>query len=140
MGLIRTPFPEEWGGAGGTFTGMIIALKELSYASSVLFWLLFENFMLAYPISQYGSDFLKATYLGSLLSLESIGALAFTESDTGSDPLQLKTSAKKVDGGWLINGSKRFITNSGICDHMILFAKVGNSLAAFLVEIKRKGV
>jgi len=139
MGLLRTPFPEEWSGAGGTFSGMIIALKELSYASLVPSWLLFENFMLAYPISQYGSDFLKATYLGPLLSLESIGALAFTEPDTGSDPLQLKTSAKKVDGGWLINGSKRFITNSGICDQMILFAKAENSVAAFLVETKGKG-
>jgi alkylation response protein AidB-like acyl-CoA dehydrogenase len=118
---------------------MIIALKELSYASLVPSWLLFENFMLAYPISQYGSDFLKATYLGPLLSLESIGALAFTEPDTGSDPLQLKTSAKKVDGGWLINGSKRFITNSGICDQMILFAKAENGVAAFLVESKGKG-
>jgi len=139
MGILRTPFPEEWGGAGGTFSGMIIALKELSYASLVPSWLLFENFMLAYPISQYGSDFLKATYLGPLLSLENIGALAFTEPDTGSDPLQLKTSAKKVDGGWLINGSKRFITNSGICDQMILFAKAENSVAAFLVETKGKG-
>jgi len=139
MGLLRTPFPEEWSGAGGTFSGMIIALKELSYASLVPSWLLFENFMLAYPISQYGSDFLKATYLGPLLSLESIGALAFTEPDTGSDPLQLKTSAKKVDGGWLINGSKRFITNSGICDQMILFAKAENGVAAFLVETKGKG-
>ena len=139
MGLLRTPFPEEWGGVGGTFSGMIIALKELSYASLVPSWLLFENFMLAYPISQYGSDFLKAIYLGPLLSLESIGALAFTEPDTGSDPMQLKTSAKKVDGGWLINGSKRFITNSGICDQMILFAKAGNSVAAFLVESKGKG-
>ena len=139
MGLLRTPFPEEWSGAGGTFSGMIIALKELSYASLVPSWLLFENFMLAYPISQYGSDFLKGTYLEPLLSLESIGALAFTEPDTGSDPLQLKTSAKKVDGGWLINGSKRFITNSGICDQMILFAKAENSVAAFLVETKGKG-
>jgi len=139
MGILKTPFPEEWGGVGGTFTGMIIALKELSYASLVPAWILFENFMLAYPMSLYGSDFLKATYLDPLLSLRSIGALAFTEPDTGSDPLQLKTSAKKVDGGWLINGSKRFITNSGICDHMILFAKAGNSVAAFLVESKGKG-
>ena len=139
MGLLRTPFPEEWSGAGGTFSGMIIALKELSYASLVPSWLLFENFMLAYPISQYGSDFLKGTYLEPLLSVESIGALAFTEPDTGSDPLQLKTSAKKVDGGWLINGSKRFITNSGICDQMILFAKAENGVAAFLVETKGKG-
>ena len=45
MGILKTAFPEEWGGVGGTFTGMIIALKELSYASVVPSWLLFENFM-----------------------------------------------------------------------------------------------
>ena len=139
MGILKTYFPEEWGGAGGTFTGMIIALKEISYASLVPSWMLFENFMLAYPLFKYGSDTLKNSYLGSLLSMESIGAFAFTETETGSDPLQLKTYAKKTEGGWLINGSKRFITHSGICDHMILFAKAENSVAAFLVESKGKG-
>jgi alkylation response protein AidB-like acyl-CoA dehydrogenase len=68
-----------------------------------------------------------------------LGALAFTEDDTGSDPAQLKTVAKKIDGGWIINGSKRFITFSGICDHMILFAKTGDSVTAFLVESKNRG-
>ncbi len=139
MGILKTSFPEAWGGVGGTFTGMVIALKEISYATLVPAWLLFENFMLAYPLLNYGSDALKSTYLGPLLSLERIGAFAFTETDTGSDPLQLTTSAQKVNGGWLINGAKRFITHSGICDHLILFAKTGESVSAFLVESSGKG-
>jgi alkylation response protein AidB-like acyl-CoA dehydrogenase len=124
---------------GGTFTGMVIALKEISYATLVPAWLLFENFMLAYPLLNYGSDALKSAYMGPLLSLERIGAFAFTETDTGSDPLQLKTTAQKVNGGWVINGTKRFITHSSICDHLILFAKTGDSLSAFLVETGREG-
>lgn len=139
MGLLRVSFPEAWGGVGGTFTGLVIALKGLSYATLVPAWMLFENFMLAYPLLTYGSDALKSAYLGPLLSLERIGAFAFTEADTGSDPIQLKTTAQKVSGGWLINGSKRFITHSSICDHLILFAKTGDSVSAFLVESDKEG-
>ena len=139
MGLLKASFPEGWGGVGGTFTGMVIALKEISYATLVPAWLLFENFMLAYPLLNYGSDALKSAYMGPLLSLERIGAFAFTETDTGSDPLQLKTIAQKVNGGWVINGTKRFITHSSICDHLILFAKTGDGVSAFLVESARKG-
>jgi len=139
LGILRACFPEAWGGVGGTLTGMIIALKELSYATLVPAWMLFENFMLAHPLLNYGSDILKSTYLGPLISLEKVGGFAFTETDTGSDPLQLKTLAQKVNGGWRINGSKRFITHSGTCDHLILFAKTGDSVSAFLVESKRDG-
>jgi len=139
MEILKASFPEAWGGAGGTFTGLILALKEISYATLAPAWLLFENFMLAYPLLNYGSDKLKSAYLEPLLSLKRIGAFAFTETDTGSDPVQLKTAAQRVDGGWLINGSKRFITYSGICDYLALFAKTGEGVSAFLVESKRKG-
>ena len=105
MGLLKSFFPEAYGGAGGSFTGFIIALKELSYASLTPSWMLFENFMLAFPLLEYGPDFLRTTYLERLVSMKSAGALAFTEPDTGSDPEQLKTAAKKVDGGWLLNGT-----------------------------------
>jgi alkylation response protein AidB-like acyl-CoA dehydrogenase len=101
--------------------------------------MLFENFMLAFPLLEYGSEFLKTTYLERLVSMDTLGALAFTEPDTGSDPEQLKTKAKKVDRGWMINGAKRFITYSGICDQMILFAKTGNGVTAFLIESKNEG-
>lgn len=139
MGFLRSPFPEAYGGVDGTFTGLVIALKELSYGSMIPAWMLFENFMLAYPLLRYGSEFLKDTYLPGLISLETIGALAFTEADTGSDPTQLKTVAERVKGGWLINGSKRFITNSGICNHMILFARTGNDVTAFVVQSDKEG-
>jgi len=139
MGLLRVCFPEAYGGVDGTFTGLVIALKEISYASLIPGWGLFLNFMLAYPLLNYGSDDLKETYLPGLLSLKTTGALAFTEPDTGSDPTQLKTRAERTDGGWMINGAKRFISHSGICDHMILFAKTDDSITAFLVESKRAG-
>lgn len=139
MGLLRVCFPEAYGGVDGTFTGLVIALKEIAYASPVPGWGMFLNFMLAYPLLHHGSEFLKNTYLPGLISLETTGALAFTEPDTGSDPTQLKTRAEKAEGGWILNGAKRFISHSGICDHMILFAKTGDSITAFLVESKAAG-
>ncbi len=139
MGLLKSPFPIAYGGADGSFTGFIIAIKEISYASLVPAWMLVENFMLAFPLFQYGSEFLKTSYLEGLVCMDTLGALAFTEADTGSDPEQLKTFARKGHGGWTINGAKRFITHSGICDHMILFAKTDNEVTAFLVESKNKG-
>jgi len=139
LGILKSAFPEEYGGGGGLLTNMMTALKELAYASTVPSLMLLENFLLAFPILHYGSGYLKKTCLPDLVSLKSIGALAFTETDTGSDPKQLKTAAEKVGGGWIINGAKRFITYSGTCDAMILFAKTGESVTAFLVEPKNKG-
>jgi len=139
MGILKAVFPGAYGGVGGSFTGLAIALKELSYASLVPSWMLCENYILAYPVLHYGSDFLKRTYLPGLISMDKVGALAFTEAGTGSDPAQVKTVAKKVDKGWLINGTKRFITNSGTCDQMILFVKTDKSVTAFLVESKKQG-
>jgi Acyl-CoA dehydrogenases len=139
LGILKSAFPEEYGGEGGRLINMMMALKELAYASTVPSLMLLENFLLAFPILHYGSDYLKKTCIPDLIFLKSIGALAFTETDTGSDPKQLKTVAGKVDGGWIINGAKRFITYSGICDAMILFAKTGASVTAFLVEPKNKG-
>ena len=137
--LLKIPFPEEDGGAGGTFTGFILALKELSYASFVPAWPVFENFMLAYPLYLYGSEQLKSLYLPGLISLDKLGGLAFTEPDTGSDPVQIKTIAEEMDGGWVINGNKRFITHSGICDHLILFARTADTLSAFLINSEDEG-
>ncbi len=139
MGILKLIFPIKYGGVEGSFTGFILSLLELSHATLVPSWMLVENLMLSYPVLHFGSEFLKKTYLPDLISLKTIGALAFTESDTGSDPTQLRTIAKKIDGGWLINGSKRFITNSKICNHMILFARNEDAVTAFLVHSEDKG-
>ena len=138
LGLLKTAFPEPWG-VGGTFTGLVLGLKEMAYATLLVPWTMFENHILAYAILNYGSDFLKEKYLADLVAMKTIGALAFTEADTGTDVAQLKTTAVKVDGGWVINGAKRFITNSGICHQMVLFARTGDKLTAFLVNRSDKG-
>ncbi|RLB39207.1 MAG: hypothetical protein DRH12_11825 [Deltaproteobacteria bacterium] len=139
VGLLKGPFPRKYGGADATFTSLAVGLRELSYGSFVTGWPTFENFMLAYPLYKYGSDFLKDRYLPGLISLERMGALAFTEPNTGSDPKQIVTSAVRKNEAWEITGTKRFITLSGICDHVILFAKTTSGLTAFLVNRSQAG-
>jgi alkylation response protein AidB-like acyl-CoA dehydrogenase len=138
MELLKTPFPDSEG--RGSFLAFVIALKELCYASLVPGWLLLENFMAAYPLFFYGSDNLKSKYLHDLISLKTTGAFAFTEDNTGSDPAQIETYAEEKDNGWIINGSKRFITHSKTCDNMVLFAKTDkDNITAFLINSKNKG-
>ncbi len=139
LGLLRGPYAEAHGGANGTFTGLTVAVEELAYVSLVPCWMLLENFLLAHSLMRFGSEFLKNAYLPGLVGLESTGALAFTEPDTGSDPSQLATRAERTDGGWVLNGTKRFITYSGLCDHMILFARTAQGVTAFLVEPRNAG-
>jgi alkylation response protein AidB-like acyl-CoA dehydrogenase len=139
LGLLKGPFPEVYEGLDGTFTSLVMAVETLAQGPLVPCWMLLENYLLSYALLRYGSNFLRHAYLPGLISLKSIGALAFTEPDTGSDPAQLATRAERASGGWYLNGSKRFITFSGTCDHMILFAKTSKGVTAFLVEPKNSG-
>lgn len=139
MMLLEAAIPISGEDSQPSLTGLIIALKELSYASMIPSWMLFENFLLSYSLNNFGSLKLKEKYLHDLVSLKKIGALAFTEAETGSDPTQIKTVAKKDNAGWVINGSKRFITNSGTCDYIILFAKTDKKITAFLIDTNKKG-
>jgi alkylation response protein AidB-like acyl-CoA dehydrogenase len=140
MEILRLPFPEEAGGAGGTFTGLMLAVKELAYACLVPPNMLLENYVLAWPVWEFGTPAMRDAFLEDLLSLKAVGALAFTEPDTGSDPVQLKTTAVKADGGWVLNGTKRFITYSGTCDQVVVFAKTPEGgVGAFLIESKNPG-
>ncbi len=140
LGILSLAFPEEWGGSGSTFTSFMLAIEELGYASLLPPSTILENFITALPIFKFGSDLLKKKYLGDLINMKIVGAMAFTEPNTGSDPRQLVTFAEKVDGGWKINGTKRFITHSESCDYMLVYAKIENdAVAAFLIDSKKPG-
>jgi alkylation response protein AidB-like acyl-CoA dehydrogenase len=139
MMLLEAPFPPPGEDSGGSLTGLILALKEISYAAMAPGWMLLENYLLSYALFNFASLRLKEKYLYDLISLKTIGALAFTEAETGSDPAQITTIAEKSGDGWIINGSKRFITNSESCDYMILFAKTDEAITAFLIDSSKKG-
>ncbi len=140
LGILALAFPEECGGAGSTFTSFMLAIEELGYSSLFPPMKILENYITALPLYKFGSDFLKKKYLSDLINLKLIGAMAFTEPNTGSDPRQLVTFAEKVDGGWNINGTKRFISFSESCDYMLTYAKIENdAVAAFLIDSKKPG-
>jgi glutaryl-CoA dehydrogenase len=76
-----------------------------------------------YPIWDFGSEAQKQKYLPKLRSGESVGCFGLTEPDAGSDPASMRTRAKKVDGGYVLNGSKTWITNAAIADVFVVWAK-----------------
>jgi short/branched chain acyl-CoA dehydrogenase len=114
LGLFGLPFPEEYGGSGGDYFTLCIAIEELARVdSSVAITLEAAVSLGAMPIYRFGTQEQKKQYLPSMCSGEMLGAFGLTESGAGSDAGGTKTTAIRSDGDWVINGSKAFITNSG---------------------------
>ncbi len=82
-----------------------------------------QSSLVMHPINAFGSDFQKDTFLPKLASGESIGCFGLTEPDAGSDPASMKSNAKPVEGGYLLNGAKMWITNSPIANVFVVWAK-----------------
>ncbi len=104
-----------------------------------------QSSLVMYPLSIFGSNFLKNTYLPRLATGELVGCFGLTEPDQGSDPNGMKTRAKQVDGGWKLSGSKTWITNSPIADIAIVWARTiedgGEGVVrGFVVDCTAKGV
>ena len=121
-------FPQEWGGAGASFVSLLLAVEEIAYVYMPCMFYPLVSAMAAKGFMKYGSDYLKEKYLSRLITGEISGAWAFTETDTGSDPKQIKVKAVKDGNEWVLNGSKRFITNSSIADVAVVFAQIENSI------------
>lgn len=116
MGLFGLPFPEEYGGMGGDYLALGIALEELARVDSSVAITLEAGVSLgAMPIHLFGTDAQKAEWLPRLCSGEILGAFGLTEPDGGSDAGATRTTARldPETNEWVINGTKCFITNSG---------------------------
>lgn len=114
MGLFGLPFPEQYGGMGGDYVALCVAIEELARVDSSIAITLEAGVSLgAMPIYRFGSEELKNEWLPRLTSGEMLGAFGLTEPGAGSDAGGTATTATLVDGNWVINGSKAFITNSG---------------------------
>ncbi len=99
-----------------------------------------QSSLVIHPIAKYGSDDQKNRYLEKLASGELIGCFGLTESNAGSNPHQMSTTAKETSDGYLLNGSKMWITNSPIADLMIIWAKEPNNISGFIVEKESNGL
>jgi len=138
MGLLNCAIPEEYGGGGGDYRHEMIIMEELVKAKVDGFGLSLHNAIVAPYILHYGTEEQKQKWLPRMASGELVGAIAMSEPGTGSDLQSVKTNAKKDGNGWIINGSKTFITNGGTANLVIIVADTGgegkHSKSLFVVE------
>jgi glutaryl-CoA dehydrogenase len=100
-----------------------------------------QSSLVMFPIHAYGSEAQKEKYLPKLRSGEWVGCFGLTEPDAGSDPSSMRTRARKVDGGWLLNGSKTWITNAPIADLAVVWCKDDDGiLRGFVLERGMRGL
>ncbi|MEB7505322.1 acyl-CoA dehydrogenase family protein [Arthrobacter koreensis] len=114
MGLFGLPFPEEYGGMGGDYFALALALEQLARVDQSVAITLEAGVSLgAMPIYRFGTEEQKQRWLPPLAEGSALAGFGLTESEAGSDAGGTKTTARLEDGQWVINGSKEFITNSG---------------------------
>ncbi len=141
LGLFGPTLPEEYGGAGISSIAYGLAMQELERGDSgVRSFASTQSSLVMYPIYTWGSEEQKRALLPKLANAEIIGAFGLTEPDAGSDPGSMLTTAKKVEGGWILNGAKMWITNSSIADILMVWAKVDGVVNGFLVEKGAEGL
>jgi len=145
LGLLGVLFPEEYGGAGLGYVEYATAIEELSRVDgSVGISVAAHNSLCSNHIYQYGNEGQKQKYLVPLARGERLGAWGLTEPGAGSDASGTRTTAVRNNGGWVINGSKNFITHAIHADTCVAFAasdrsKKSKGITAFIFEKGMKG-
>ncbi|MCI0399376.1 MAG: acyl-CoA dehydrogenase family protein [Chloroflexi bacterium] len=142
FGLQGLPMPEEYGGSAADILTTMLVMEGLGYGcrdNGLIFALNAQMWSVQLPILTFGTAAQKEKYLPGLCSGELIGAHGMTEPDSGSDAYSLRTRAEGVDGGYVLNGSKMFVTNGPVADMALVFATVDPSkgrwgITAFLVD------
>ncbi len=134
LGLLGSSL-EGYGCAGMNATSYGLICQELERGDSGLrSFVSVQSSLCMYPLYTYGSEEQKQKYLPSMAAGKLIGCFGLTESHGGSDPASMKTHAKRKNGGWVLNGSKMWITNGGIADLAIVWAKTDEGIRGFVVE------
>lgn len=138
LGFCGMTIPEHFGGAGLNYQDVSVALAEIAKYSVPYAVTVSVSAMVQAIINDFGTEKQKQTYLPKLTSGEEIGAFCLSESGAGSDASALKTTAKKVDGGYILNGTKLWITSGGIAKTYIVMARTGGEgakgVSAFIVR------
>lgn len=140
LGLMGVLVPEEYGGAGLTYTEYVTAITELSRVDpSIGLSMAAHNSLCTGHILQFGNEEQKKKYLPKLATAEWIGAWGLTEANTGSDAMRMKVTAKKDGDHWVLNGAKNWITHGISGDVAVVLARTGelldsHGISAFVVE------
>lgn len=140
LGLFGLTLPTEYGCAGANYVSYGLVCQELERGDSALRSMMsVQSSLVMYPIFSLGSEAQKTQYLPRLAKGELIGCYGLTEADSGSDPASMKTYAKKTSGGWILNGSKLWITNAPIADIAIVWSQTDEGIRGFILEKEFKG-
>ncbi len=131
---------EGYGCAGMNAISFGLICKELERGDSGLrSFVSVQSSLVMFPIFQYGRDEQKNHWLPKLAKAEAIGCFGLTESQGGSDPMNMKTHAKQDGDDWIINGSKMWTTNGSIADLALVWAMTEDGIKGFLIETDTKG-
>jgi len=131
---------EGYGCAGTSATAYGLACLELEAGDSgIRSFVSVQGSLAMFPIWKFGSEEQKQTWLPRMASGEVIGCFGLTESDSGSDPASMRTSARKDGSDWLINGSKMWITNGSIADIAIVWARTDAGIRGFIIPTDTPG-
>ena len=137
-GLPGLTIPEEYGGLGAGYVTYGLVAREIERVDSGYRSMMsVQSSLVMYPIHAYGSDAQRAKYLPGLAAGTLIGCFGLTEPDAGSDPAGMKTTAKKTAGGYVLNGSKMWISNAPIADVFVVWAKSeahGGKIRGFVLD------
>ena len=144
LGLLGPTIPEEFGGVGASYVAYGLIAREVERIDSGYRSMMsVQSSLVMYPIHAYGSDEHKSRYLPKLASGEWIGCFGLTEPDAGSDPGGMRTTARQVEGGYVLSGAKTWISNSPIADVFVIWAKSeahGGAIRGFVLEKGMKGL
>tara|TARA_A100001037_G_scaffold305294_1_gene344842 strand:- start:4042 stop:5214 length:1173 start_codon:yes stop_codon:yes gene_type:complete len=135
LGLLGATLPTEYGCAGVNYVSYGLMAREVErvdsgYRSAMSV----QSSLVMYPVYAYGDEAQRQRYLPKLASGEWVGCFGLTEPDHGSDPGSMATRAEVVDGGYRLNGTKMWITNSPIADLAVVWAKLDGKIRGFVVE------
>ena len=141
LGLLGSTI-DGYGCAGISYVGYGLVSREVERVDSgYRSALSVQSSLVMYPIHKFGSEEQRQKYLPKLATGEYIGCFGLTEPDSGSDPASMKTRAKKVDGGYLLSGSKMWITNSPVADVFVVWAKNDeDKICGFVLEKGMEGL
>ena len=142
LGILGLAIPEQYGGSGTDIMTTMLVMEGLGYGcrdNGLIFGMNAQMWSVQHPILAFGTEAQKQKYLPGMCSGEIIGAHGMSEPDSGSDAYSLRTRAERVSDGYLINGTKMFVTNAPVADMAVVFATVNpdkkiGGVTAFVVD------
>jgi alkylation response protein AidB-like acyl-CoA dehydrogenase len=139
LGFRGIPYPNEYGGISANYISYALALEQISQASMTVAAIMAINTVPEEALFCFGDETQKEHFLAPLAKGESLGGIAFTEAETGSDPQAIATEARWHNQNYIITGEKQFVALSPAANLVLLFAQTKGKLSAFIVDTSSPG-